>query len=139
MKSIYKHNWPLKSISQDYGLAFYSTYVVCVNFIRERRGLQFNVDFEQQISFWETISWRFYLLPEFLPEICWEEITEEIFLFFHTSFWCLTWYTKPGFTSNKPTHYLLDYGDFSEGRILWKLSGKTHMIMKKRAFGCATL
>ena len=27
-------------------------------------------------------------------------------------FWCLAWGLKPGLTSNKPTHYLLDYGDF---------------------------
>ena len=42
-----------------------------------------------------------------LPEICWEEIAEE-----------------PGFSSNKPTHYLLDHGDFkvdSEQEILGKL------------------
>ena len=28
-------------------------------------------------------------------------------------FWCLAWGSNLGFTSNKPTHYLLDYGDFS--------------------------
>ena len=33
-----------------------------------------------------------------------------IFFLFHTSSWCLTWYTNLGFTSNKPTHNLLDYG-----------------------------
>ena len=27
--------------------------------------------------------------------------------------WCLAWASNPGFTSNKPTHYLLNYGDFS--------------------------
>ena len=31
--------------------------------------------------FWESFSWQFYLLSEFLAEICWEKITEEIFLF----------------------------------------------------------
>ena len=50
-----------------------------------------------------------YLLSEFLSEICYDEIAEELFLF---SFWCLTWDTNPGFTSNKQTHYLLDYGDY---------------------------
>ena len=45
----YIHNWPLQSFSQDYGLASYTTQVVCVNFIRERRDLQFNVDSERQI------------------------------------------------------------------------------------------
>ena len=33
--------------------------------------------------------------------------------FFHISFWCLPWDTNPGFKSNKPTHYLLDYGDLN--------------------------
>ena len=52
-----------------------------------------------------------YLFSKFLPEIWWEEINEEIF-FFALSFWCLTWNTTPGFTSNKPGHFLMDYDDF---------------------------
>ena len=27
---------------------------------------------------------------------------------------CLTWGLNPDFTSNKPIHYLLDYGDFRQ-------------------------
>ena len=27
-------------------------------------------------------------------------------------FWCLVWGSNPGSSSNKPTHYLLDHGDF---------------------------
>ena len=45
----YIHNRPLQPFSQDYGLASHSTHVVCVNFIREWRHLQFNVDSERQI------------------------------------------------------------------------------------------
>ena len=30
----YTHNWPLQLFSQDFGLASHTTYVVCVNFIR---------------------------------------------------------------------------------------------------------
>ena len=45
----YIHNWPLQSFSQDYGLASHTTHAVNVNFIRERRELQFNVDSERQI------------------------------------------------------------------------------------------
>ena len=60
-KHTYIHNWPLQPFSQDYGLASHTTHVVCVNYIRERRDLQFNVDSERQI-FWETFSWQFYLL-----------------------------------------------------------------------------
>ena len=43
------HNWPLQPLSQDYGLASHTTHVVCVNFIREKRNQQFNVDSERQI------------------------------------------------------------------------------------------
>ena len=42
----YIHNWPLQPISQNYGLASHTTDVVCVNFTREWRDLQFNVDYE---------------------------------------------------------------------------------------------
>ena len=31
---------------------------------------------------------------------------------FCTLFWCLAWGSNPGFTSNKPTHCPLPYGDF---------------------------
>ena len=50
-----------------------------------------------------------FLLSEFLPEICWDEVTEEIFSYFR--FWCLTWALNRSLMSNKPTHYLLNYGD----------------------------
>ena len=45
----YIHNWPLQPFSQDYSLASNTTHVVWVNFIREWRDLQFNVDSERQI------------------------------------------------------------------------------------------
>ena len=32
--------------------------------------------------------------------------------YFLILFWCLTWGSNPGFSSNRPTHYLLDHGDF---------------------------
>ena len=35
------------------------------------------------------------------------------YCFFHISFWYLTWDWNPGFTSNKPTHYLLHYADLN--------------------------
>ena len=54
-----------------------------------------------------------YLLSEFLTEICWEKVTEEIF-FLILSFWCLTWGLNRGLMPNKSALYLLDYGDFLE-------------------------
>ena len=43
------HNWPLQPFIQDYDLACYITYVACINFMHEWRGLQFKVDSERQI------------------------------------------------------------------------------------------
>ena len=57
-------------------------------------------------DFWETFSWQLYLLLEFMSETYWEEIAEEIRD------------TNPGFMSNKPTHYWLDYGDFNFYNII---------------------
>ena len=67
-------------------LVSHTTYVKCVNFIHKWRDLQFKVDSERQI-FWETFSWQFYLLSEFFPEICWEEIAEEILFVFRFGVW----------------------------------------------------
>ena len=39
---------------------------------------------------------------------------------FRVSFWCLAWDSNPGFSSNKPTHYLLDHGDFTNNSTSWK-------------------
>ena len=58
--------------------------------------------------FLRKLSWQLYL-----PEICWEEVTEEIFV--HASFcWrCLTWGLNRGLTCDKPIHCQLNYGDFT--------------------------
>ena len=64
----------------------------------------------------------FIWLSEFLPEICWEQIAEEI-LFVFRLFWCLTWDSNLGFSSNKPTHYLLDHGDLN-------VDGKTQNLVQ---------
>ena len=61
------HNWPLQPFSQDYGLACHTTHVVCVNFIRVWRDLQFNVDSERQF-FEKLFHDSFILLSEFLSE-----------------------------------------------------------------------
>ena len=91
-------------------LVYHTTYVVCVNFVYKWRDLQFKVDSERWICL-RNFSWQFYLLSEFVPEISWEEIVEEIL--FRILFWCLACGSNPGFSSNKTTHYVLDHGDFS--------------------------
>ena len=122
---LYIHNWPLQHFSQDYGLAAHTTHVVCVNFIHKGRDLQFNVASQRQ-NFWETLSWQFYLHSQFLPEIYWEEIAKEIFLFFIFQVSHQTWGTNTqAFTSVKPTRYLLDHDDFIRKPIIvLKLSPK---------------
>ena len=59
------HNWPLQPLIQDYGLASHITHAVCVNFIRERQDLQFNVYSERQILE-KLFHGHFCLLLEFL-------------------------------------------------------------------------
>ena len=61
------------------------------------------------IDFWEIFHDTIYLHSEFLPEVRWEEIAEDIIFI---SFWYLSWDTNHGFPSNNATHYLLHYGDF---------------------------
>ena len=56
----------------------------------------------------------FIYFSEPLPEICWEEITEKNT--FRILFRCLAWGLNPGFSSTKPTHYLLDHGDLDFNR-----------------------
>ena len=57
-----------------------------------------------------NFSWQFYFLSADFWQKLWEEVAEEIIV--HLSFWCLTWCLNWGLSSNKPTDYLLDYGDF---------------------------
>ena len=83
-----------------------------VHFIRQWQDLQFNVDSERLIFFEKLFHGRLFALRVSARNLLRENRWRNIF-FFHISFWCLTWDTNPGFTSNKPTHYLLDYGDFN--------------------------
>ena len=101
------------------------------------RHLQFNVDSERHIfeklfhgsfyfalrvvaifSFWcltwclifEKLSMAIFVYAQSYCQKCSERKLPKKYFFFHISFWCPTWDANPGFTSNKPTHYLLDYG-----------------------------
>ena len=56
--------------------------ILLLNFCEKK----FNVDYERQI-FWETFSWQVHLLSEFLPEICWEKIVEDILFVFCFDIW----------------------------------------------------
>ena len=80
--------------------ASHTTYVVCVNFMRERRDLKFKVDIER----------NFIYSQSFARNLLKRSRRRNIFLYFIFDDW-------PGirtqaFGSNKPTHYVLDHGDF---------------------------
>ena len=62
---------------------FLTPLTLCVLILYIGRS-QFKVDSERQF-FLGNFSWQFYLLSEFWPEICWEEIAEEILFVF---VWC---------------------------------------------------
>ena len=90
---------------------------MCVNFIHKWRRLQFKVDSERQI-FEETFHGNFIWLSRvFARNLLRGNRRRNTF---RISFWCLAWDSNPGFSSNKPTHYLLDHGDF-----------ETHTTFKK--------
>ena len=98
-------------VSQDYDLVSHTTYVVCVYFTHEWRNQQFKADSGQQISkklvvaiFIYSQSF-FFIFP--LPEDVWP------------------WGLNQGLTSNKPTHYLLDYGNIQYTMWLSRVEGHT--------------
>ena len=88
-------------------LASHITYVVCVNFLRKWRD-QFKVDLERHIL--RNFMAILFTLGGFARNLLRGNRRRNTF---HISFRCLTWISNPGFTSNKPTHYLLDYGDIN--------------------------
>ena len=94
-KHTYIHNWTLQLFSQDYDLVFTQLMLRELIFVYEWWNLQFKIDSKRQVieKLFKAIL---HLLSEFLPDICWEEVAEEIF--FHISF--------RGLTSYKPTHDL---------------------------------
>ena len=77
----YIHNWPLQPFSQDYGLASQPTHVVFVNFVREWRDLQFNVDFERQI-FEKLFHGRFIYSQSFCQKSAERKSPKKYFSYF---------------------------------------------------------
>ena len=92
-------------------LVSHTTYVVCVIFLYISGAIYSLKSIPNDKFLLRNFSRQFYLLPEFLLEICWEEIAEKI-LFRISVLISGLWGSNPGFSSNKPTHYLLDHGDF---------------------------
>ena len=99
----YIHNWPLQPFSQDYGLASHTTHVVCVNFMREWRDLQFNVDSN------DRFLRNFFMVILFTLRVSARNLLRgsrrrNIFSY-------LMWGLNPCPISHKPTHFLPDYDD----------------------------
>ena len=74
-------------------------------FIHKWRDLQFKVDSERQIFFEKLFMAILLTLRVFARNLLSGNRRRNTF---RISFWCLAWDSNPGFSSNKPTHYLLD-------------------------------
>ena len=90
-------------------LVSHTTYVVCVIFIYKWGDLQFKVDSERQIFYEKHFTAILFTLRIFARNLLRGDRRRNTF---RISFWCLAWDSNPGFSSNKPTQYLLDHGDF---------------------------
>ena len=90
----YIHNWSLQPFGQDHSLASHTTHIVCDNFTCEWWDLQFKVDSDRQI-FEKLFMAILFKHSEFLPEICWGKVTEEIFFsYISMALRLLTWHTR---------------------------------------------
>ena len=89
----YIHNWPLQSLSQNYGLASHTNHDdVCFNFIREGRDIQFNVYSERWIFARNLLRkssrkniffiFRFDAWRNTLPTRLWQLLPRLLFLYY---------------------------------------------------------
>ena len=93
----YIHNWSLQPFSQDQ--VSHTIYVLCVLiFIHKRQNLQFKVDSERQI--FEKLFMAVFIYSQSFCQKSAERKSPKK-------------YSNPGFSSNKPTHYLLGHGDIT--------------------------
>ena len=109
-------------------LVSHTTYVVCVNFIHKWRDLQLKVDFKWQIFLRNFFMANLFTLRVFVRNLLSGNHRRNTFCIL---FWCLAFGSDPGFTSNKPTYYPLDYGNFSDWLIDWTL-----LLRKRRWSDC---
>ena len=87
-------------------LVSHTTYVVCINFIHTWRD--YCLKSTPNDRFFEKLFMAIlFALRIFATNLLRGNRTFRILI------WCLAWGSDPGFTSNKPTHYLQNYGDFS--------------------------
>ena len=91
----------------------FSYYLYCVRSLYIRVAGPTVYHLFRMTDFWETFSWLgIFPLRVFARNLLRGNRRRNIF--FHISFWYLTWDMNPIFICNKPTHYLLDYGNFCD-------------------------
>ena len=108
----YIHNWPLQSITVRI-TAWLPTRLLLVELILYLRDRTYSLTAtvkDRFLRYFFMVGW--FTLRVFVRNLLRGNLRRNIF--FHISFSCLIWDTNPGFTSNKPTHYLLDHGDLNE-------------------------
>ena len=105
----YIHNWSLQSFSQNYWSSFsHHLCCVCVNFIHKWQDLQFLKSIPNDRFFEKLFMAISFTLRVFVRNLLRENRRRNTF---RISLWCLAWDSNPDFSSNRPTHYLLDHGD----------------------------
>ena len=107
LKLIFVNSLYNPSVSITTYIAQHITYFMRVNFKYDWRNLQFKIDFDRQI-FEKLLNGNFIYSYGFWPEICWEELAEEIFLHILFYWRCLSF--NRDLMYNKPAHYSLPYG-----------------------------
>ena len=101
-------------------LISHTTYVLCFNFIHKWRL--------RTTDFFEKLFMAIlFILRIFARNLLRGNRRRNTF---RISFWCLTGDSNPGFSFNKPTHHLLDHGDFILGNIIVNLSFETLEMSK---------
>ena len=102
------HNWSLQNFSQDYNQ--HLTPLMLCTLILNMSGGTYSLKSISNDRFLKSFSWHFlFTLRVFARNMPRRNRQRNTFCIL---FWCLAWGSNPGFTSNKPTHYVLDYGDF---------------------------
>ena len=116
----YIHNWSVELFTtyiighynpsvKIIDLVSHTTRVVCVNFIHKWRGTYSLLLTPATDSFEKLFLVILFTLRDFSrSRLRGNRQRNNICILF----WCLAWGSNPGFMSHKPTHYLLDYGDF---------------------------
>ena len=99
LKSFLLYNWLIQPFSLDCNPVSHTTYVVSVNFIHDWRDIQFIFDCKQ---LYNAILFTSRAVARNLQKSPKQYFL--ILLFVRDA--------KAGIWSNKPTHYLLDYGNF---------------------------